>query len=321
LVGVVLATFASVRAAQAHASGSDAPAQKVPEIRSLSEAAAPEAAAPEAAAPEAAAPEAAAPEAAAPEAAAPEAAAPEASAVAEQAPSEPTAASTASAPMQLPVDPSADAVSMPVTSGPLAATTQPAKAEAIAQPTRPAKHDRAAARTPSPSESTRLRYLGIVLDVGAPDGVMAGVAARPCPWFRGDISAGSNGIGLGVRAGLALRLPSVITPALIAEVGRHFEGNAKALAARFGADANAEWASAIGYNFVNLHTGVEFGSERSVFFLHGGFSYVTTELHHANDLLRNSATLPSNTHVRIDDDIKASLWVPSIKLGFLMYLV
>ncbi len=80
-------------------------------------------------------------------------------------------------------------------------------------------------------------------------------------------------------------------------------------------------ADALGYQFANLHAGLEFGNESSAFFLHGGMSYIHSKLHHVNDALNSNTASGSNTVISVGSDPRISVWVPSIKLGFILYLV
>ena len=57
----------------------------------------------------------------------------------------------------------------------------------------------------------------------------------PCPDGAAravDPAVGTNGIGLGLRGGVTLRMPAQFSPSLILEAGHYFDGNANALASK-----------------------------------------------------------------------------------------
>ncbi len=172
--------------------------------------------------------------------------------------------------------------------------------------------------------STNIRTFGASFDVGVPDGIMMGFAARPWSWVRAQAAVGTNGISPGIRGGVALRLPTQISPSLTLEAGQYFEGNANGLASKVVGSSyqSSPMADKIGYQFANLHLGVEFGNERSILFVHGGMSYLHAQLHHVNDALQgNNGPSDTSTVIAVNGDPRITAWVPSIKLGFLLYLV
>lgn len=166
----------------------------------------------------------------------------------------------------------------------------------------------------------RMPVWGANMDIGLPDGVMAGLVARPWPYGRAHVSAGTNGVSMGLRGGLVLRMPNLVSPALSVEAGHYFDGNANRLANMFGGH-DSPLAKSVGYQFVNFHVGLEIGSRRSSFFIHGGMSYVHSVLHHANDAMATNGPTDANTFVSVQSDPQVVLWLPSVKLGFILYLV
>jgi hypothetical protein len=164
-----------------------------------------------------------------------------------------------------------------------------------------------------------LRHVGALLDAGLPDGLMAGVSYRPLEWLRLHAGAGTNGISPGVRAG-ALVVPFGVGPSVALEAGHYFEGDANAVLATFGGSEYRDnsVAKRVGYDFVNAHLGLEVGVERFTFFLHGGASYVRAELHDVNDVLGAS---DGDTAVAFHGNPRIVAWLPSVKLGFILYLV
>jgi hypothetical protein len=168
-----------------------------------------------------------------------------------------------------------------------------------------------------------LPKLGAMLDVGLPDGIMGGLSFRPQPWLRLQAGAGSNAISPGIRGGVVL-VPFGAGPSLTLEAGHYFEGDANGLFASFAGSEyrNNAIAKRVGYQFANFHAGFEVGQERFTFFLHGGISYLHTQLHSVDEVLgateagRNAAATYG-----IGGDSSIDAWIPSLKLGFIVHLV
>jgi hypothetical protein len=175
-----------------------------------------------------------------------------------------------------------------------------------------------------PEHRKRLRALGATLDAGVPDGLMGGIAYRPWSWLRVQAGAGTNSVSAGLRGGVAI-VPFGVGPSLTLEVGHYFEGDANGTASRIvGSDyRRTATAEHFGYQYANAHLGLELGHEHFSFFVHGGVSYVHLVLRHANDVLSPQfAGAPNGgTTVNFSGDPVITAWVPSAKLGFLIYLV
>lgn len=184
-------------------------------------------------------------------------------------------------------------------------------------------HDTNATGNVSAIDNVAKRILGATLDMGLPDGLMLGVAVRPLSWLRLQASGGTNAISPGVRTGVSLRLPQRVSPSLSIDVGKYFEGNANGVLRTVGGSGyrDSSTASKIGYEFVNLRGGIEFGNVSATFFVHGGVSYVRSRLHHTNDLVSGAIGTESATSISVADDTPVRAWVPSVKFGLLLYLV
>jgi hypothetical protein len=179
----------------------------------------------------------------------------------------------------------------------------------------------AAPRTAETKSS--LPKLGAMLDVGLPDGIMGGLSFRPQPWLRLQAGAGSNAVSPGIRGGVVL-VPFGTGPSLTLEAGHYFEGDANGLIASFAGSEyrNNAVAERVGYQFANVHAGFEVGQERFTFFLHGGISYLHTQLHHVDDVLgATEAGQNAAATYGIGSDSSIDAWIPSLKLGFIVHLV
>jgi hypothetical protein len=175
------------------------------------------------------------------------------------------------------------------------------------------------ARAPAVS-ANRLPLLGVMLDIGVPDGLMGSLVFRPWSWLRASAGGGSNSIGNGWRAGVTL-LPAGSGPSASLEYGRYQDGDANALAKKFvGGNFNGSPAlERIGYEFMNAHLGLDFGFRNVVFYLHGGVTMVRGQIHNLDAAIGGAgATGTTEVVVRRDPNFRAV--GPSIKLGLLVYV-
>jgi hypothetical protein len=164
----------------------------------------------------------------------------------------------------------------------------------------------------------------MTFDVGLPDGAILGVAIRPISWVRLQAGAGTNAVSPGVRAGTSL-LPFGAGPSLTLEGGWYFEGDANAVIEKVaGSDyTSTRTGERIGYQFANLHLGLDFGSKYTTFFLHGGMTYLHTKIHDLSDAF-GGQTVGSDgsvTTFEFNQDLTLNAFFPSFKLGFIVYLV
>ena len=168
-----------------------------------------------------------------------------------------------------------------------------------------------------------LPLLGVMMDAGLPDGANASLVFRPLSWLRAHGGGGYNMISKGVRAGATL-LPFGSGPSATLEAGHYFEGNANGVAQRFaGSTFSSKLLERVGYDYANAHLGLDFGSRRVVFFLHGGMSYIRAQIHNFDSVVASTATENGgngSTEISIMKDPTIQAWVPSAKLGLIVYL-
>ena len=168
----------------------------------------------------------------------------------------------------------------------------------------------------------RLPLLGVMRDAGLPDGANAALVVRPLRWLRVHGGGGYNMISPGVRAGLTL-LPFGSGPSATLEAGHYFDGNANGLVRRFaGQSFQNVLLDRVGYDYANAHLGLDFGSRRATFYIHGGMSYLRAKVHTFDSVLESeaSSTGASGTEVSIKQDPIVRAWFPSVKLGLIVYL-
>lgn len=157
-------------------------------------------------------------------------------------------------------------------------------------------------------------HVGVMADLGVPDGATASVVVRPVRAIRLHGGVGHNLVTRGVRVGITLApLATTIAPTLSVDYGRYPEGDANPLMRRLTGDAmyHATALERVGYAFANAHLGIEVGGRRGRFFLHAGASRISGRLHGLTD--------PDGA-VAFTEDPRATVWSVSARLGFLAYL-
>jgi hypothetical protein len=162
--------------------------------------------------------------------------------------------------------------------------------------------------------------LGVMLDAGVPDGVTASFVYRPLRPLNLHAGVGSNLIGIGVRAGAQLfLLPTTIAPSLSAEAGHYFAGDANATMARLGIDSSSDSPvlRKVGYDYANLHLGLNVGRDRMSFYIHAGFSFLRGTIHNLDELVAEDAN--DSLTFRVDEDPVATVVAPSARVGFIFF--
>jgi hypothetical protein len=173
----------------------------------------------------------------------------------------------------------------------------------------------ATAATPPPPK--RLPIFGVMADVGVPDGLIGSLAIRPRKWVRFSAGGGTNSISYGWRTGVTL-LPFGQGPSASLEYGGYQDGNANALAKKLMGEGfnGSPVLERVGYQYLNAHLGLDFGSRRFVFFIHGGVSVLRGQLHNLDAALAGAGA----TEVLVRQDPNAKAVGPSVKLGFIGYV-
>jgi hypothetical protein len=166
-----------------------------------------------------------------------------------------------------------------------------------------------------------LPLLGLMVDGGVPDGATVSAVYRPFSWLRTEVGAGYNLISKGARAGLTL-LPFGAGPSATVEAGHFFDGDANGFARSIAGAGFEDKAilQRIGYDFANAHLGLDFGTRRVVFFIHGGMSYVRAQIHNVNEQVASATSSSSATTVSFNQDPTVRVVAPSAKLGFIFYI-
>ena len=174
----------------------------------------------------------------------------------------------------------------------------------------------------APASPQHLPMVGVMVDVGVPDGLIGSLTIRPWRWVRVSGGGGTNGISRGWRTGISL-LPFGAGPSASLEYGRYQDGNANALAKQVGFDSSPI-LERVGYEYMNAHLGLDFGSRRFVFFLHGGVTLLRGQIHNLNAAIpaptASDTSVTGTTHVVVPQDPIARAVGPSVKLGLIVYI-
>jgi hypothetical protein len=155
--------------------------------------------------------------------------------------------------------------------------------------------------------------LGVMFDAGVPDGLTGSVVYRPLRPVNVHAGLGTNLISLGLRAGASVYLmPTAIAPSLSLEIGHYFPGDATAIVG-----SNSPVLREVGYDYANLHAGLEVGRDRMSFYVHAGFSAIRGKLKNIDELVEEEAS--DTLTIRVGEDATASVVAPSARIGFLYF--
>jgi hypothetical protein len=162
--------------------------------------------------------------------------------------------------------------------------------------------------------------VGVMTDVGVPDGGTASLVVRPVRAVRLEAGVAHNLVSPGVRASVTwIPLSSWATPILSVGYGRFFERDANTIAQQLSGDHtfSSPLLDKVGYDFANARIGIELGKKYVTFFIHAGVSRVTGSVHN----LDRAVAAQTDSMVSITTtDPKLTLWGVSANLGFIVYV-
>jgi hypothetical protein len=201
-----------------------------------------------------------------------------------------------------------------------------ASAAKAAEPaTAPGADATAKQAAPAPvAASPSLPLIGLMTDIGIPDGVQGSLVLRPWKAVRFSVGGGYNMISKGVRAGVSI-LPFGRGPSLTVEAGRFFDGDGNAAVRKvMGSFEDVAILQRVGYDYANAHLGLDFGYQRVTFYIHGGMSYLTGKIRDTNQLFQNDPAIngmnSSGLEVTVKQDPTFKAIGPSAKIGLIVYL-
>jgi hypothetical protein len=183
-----------------------------------------------------------------------------------------------------------------------------------------------AALSASPAAAERVQ-IGLMTDMGLPDGIMGAVIVRsPGPvHVQAHAGAGHNSVAPGLRAGVQILAWSrAVTPYAALELGHYFRGRPGAWAqdlVQSSGDmgemaAEGVTVESLGYSYGNAHLGLRLGGARAAFYLQAGVSRV-----HVDAELRRREEAGAGLPLQVDvvSESQARIWTPSARLGMEAY--
>ncbi|MEO6772221.1 MAG: hypothetical protein ABI467_04265 [Kofleriaceae bacterium] len=163
--------------------------------------------------------------------------------------------------------------------------------------------------------------VGVMTDVGVPDGGTASLVVRPLRALRLEAGVAHNVVSPGVRGSVTwIPFGTWATPIVSVGYGRFFERDANGIVQKVAGDPtlSSPLLDKVGYDFANARIGLELGKKYFTFFLHAGVSRVTGSVHNL-DQVAASETASSMVSVTTTDP-KITLWGVSANLGFIFYV-
>jgi hypothetical protein len=164
--------------------------------------------------------------------------------------------------------------------------------------------------------------IGVMADVGLPDGANASLVVRPIRMLRLHAGGGHNYISPGVRGGITfVPFATWITPTLSVDYGRYFDGDANPLARMVSGDSSfsSTVLDHVGYDYGNAHVGIELGRTRATFYIHAGMSRITGNIRGLN-AMAGGMSGDSGTSITFADDPRVELWTVSARVGLVVYI-
>lgn len=155
-------------------------------------------------------------------------------------------------------------------------------------------------------------FIGVQLDVGAPDGIGASMVVTPGRFLRLTAGGLNNGVGTGVRLGVMLvAFPRfAFRPTLGLDAGYVFGGQGEWLPRLIQNEQLRGALTGVNVAFVNAQVGFELGSKHVAIFLRAGLSYVDLTL--GAQRLDTSATSAVTVQ-----GLTLNGFLPSARLGFI----
>jgi hypothetical protein len=171
----------------------------------------------------------------------------------------------------------------------------------------------------SRAESRPLPRIGVMTDVGVPDGATLSLVFRPVAPLRVSVGASHNLVGPGVRAGITFApVPWWISPTLSVSAGHFAERDANPVARMVTGDAtySSPALERFGYDYADAHVGLAFGRRRATFYIDGGVTRIVGKV---RDLAAD-ADGDAMASVSYTEDPAVTITTVSARVGVVVYL-
>jgi hypothetical protein len=161
--------------------------------------------------------------------------------------------------------------------------------------------------------------IGVMADVGLPDGAGTSLVVRPRRWLRAHGGLSYNMISAGFKGGATL-LPFGWGPSVTLEAGHYFDGDAAGpLRKLIGQSVQRPLLEKMGFNFANAHVGFDYGNRRVTVYVHAGMSYIQAKIRNAETVSGSQLDVTGAGSGAPEIGV-ARAWFPSAKLGLIVYL-
>lgn len=199
-----------------------------------------------------------------------------------------------------------------------------------------------------PLKRPHLNRIGASIDFGIPDAAALGVVYRPlpdtdcfgtdhkinhsrlAPYCLGNLlrlgaAFTDNIVSPGIRGSMTFSPPVLfpILPTLEIAGGYAFSGDAQGLIRQVSGNSNFNYPTlkSLNYGYLDLLLGLDIGwSNRFIFRIQGGYSFVSTTFHDFDLTADQLAKDKGLTLIFNGRDIHAWGLVPSVRFGFIVYL-
>lgn len=164
--------------------------------------------------------------------------------------------------------------------------------------------------------SPGMARVGVMTDVGVPDGATMSLVYRPVAPVRVSVGASHNLVGPGVRAGITLVPVSAwVSPTLSLSAGHFAERDANPVARMVTGDPtySSKSLEQFGYDYAEAHVGLAFGRRSATFYIDGGVSRVVGKI-------RNLGEDTEMASVTYTEDPTFTLTTLSARVGFIVYI-
>ncbi len=171
----------------------------------------------------------------------------------------------------------------------------------------------------SRAESRPLPRIGVMTDVGVPDGATLSLVFRPVAPVRVSVGASHNLVGPGVRAGITIApIPAFVSPTLSLSAGHFAERDANPVARMVTGDPTYSSPSLerFGYDFADAHVGLSFGRRRASFYIDGGVTRIVGNVH---DLAAPSGA-DAMASISYTEDPTVTITTLSARIGLVVYI-
>ena len=163
--------------------------------------------------------------------------------------------------------------------------------------------------------------VGLMTDVGVPDGATLSLVVRPIAPLRVHVGASHNLVGPGVRAGLTLApIPWWCSPTLSASAGYFPERDANGVARMISGDPtySSPLLERFGYAYVEAHAGFAFGRRHATLYVEGGLARVVGNVRNLAELATGDADAMAS--VSYIEDPNVTVTTVSARIGLVIYI-